>query len=92
MNVLKAAVLCGVLVISLAMVGGCRSSRQDGPVTARSVRRNLSPELRGVAMSKQQIKNARARSWDLDRRQAVDDWHAIWLTDRPMRMSKYPIP
>lgn len=77
--------VCMCLVLP-AFLTGCNR------VTASSVRRNMSPELQSVALSKEQRKNKHARVYDHTLRQIHDDWDYLWLIDRPRRMSKYPMP
>ena len=72
-----------------ALAGGC-----DGPpkVTADRVRSDMSPELETIAMTRGQRMNNVARTMDTNLRELNDDWDRIFLLDRPLRTSRYPIP
>ncbi len=81
----------GLLVVSgllLAAVGGCDNNK----ITASKVRSDMSPELDSIAMTKEQRKNEHARTVDTDLRQVWDDLDMLLLLDRPVRLSRYPIP
>ncbi len=74
-------------VLAVVFVGGC-SNR----ITADSVRSNMSPELETVAMTAEQRKNLHARVVDTDLRQIPDDIDTLFLLNRPVRMTRYPVP
>ena len=86
---MKNRVYSVILVIALgSMVGGCAAPLQ--PV--QEVRSSLSPNRDGIPLSLGERLNRRAQTRDLNTRQIPDDWDSIWLNDRPLRMSLYPIP
>ena len=75
------------LMVSLMSLGGCANK-----VTGDDVRANPSPMLKSIAHTDQQLKNRGAYSRDTTMRQFWDDVDAFFLQDRPLRLSKYPIP
>ena len=79
-------VAAGLMLASLAC--GCSSDR----VTAAGVRSNMSPELESVAMTSEQRKNVHARAIDTTMRQIWDDLDTLLLIDRPIRLTRYPLP
>lgn len=75
-----------VLVMGLA-AAGCSSE-----ITARSVRKDMSPELETIRYTHEQRCNNIARSIDTTIRQLPEDWDRFWLVDEPLKMSYIPIP
>ena len=87
---------CVLLAMAVLAVVGC-SSTTYGPdgrpiITAASVHGDMSPELDTIALSRGQSMNRIHRTIDTDLRQVPDDMTALWLLDRPSRMSRYPVP
>jgi hypothetical protein len=78
---------CLLLVGAGLAATGCQQ-----PVTAENVRSDLTPELQSVAMSSEQRKNNINRTIDTNLREVWDDFDAVLFLDRPLRMSRYPIP
>lgn len=81
---------CAILVSGLLFLGSSGCGNKE--ITASYARNNLSPELQSMAESKEQRKNRHARTFDTNLRQIPNDWDAIWLLERPVRLSVYPIP
>ncbi len=88
----KTSRLLGVCVLTVMLLvggaGGCASDR----ITAKSVRKDMSPEMQSVALMREQRKNVHARTKDTTYRQIWDDLDHIFLLDRPSRLSEYPVP
>lgn len=58
-----------------------------------SLRKNPSPEMRGIAHTTDQRANYVARYKNTTQRQIIDDWdRLIWFQHKPTRLSWYPIP
>lgn len=88
----KTMLINGLTMLLLAfacMTGGCASKDS---LSAKSVRKNPTPELRTIAQTNDQRLNLRAKSKNYNYRMLRDDWEDIWFYDRPMRMSEYLIP
>ncbi|MCE9591515.1 MAG: hypothetical protein K8S99_13435 [Planctomycetes bacterium] len=81
----KMMTLCVVLVA--VAVGGCSNK-----ITGDSVRGDMSPELGGLASTREQSKTTHAHSMDTTGRQFWDDVDKFLLIDRPLRLSRYPVP
>jgi len=79
--------VCAAALLAVSIVG-CSNNKIDG----RSVRRDMSPELRTTAATHEQQKNTQARAIDTTMRQIWDDLDKIFLVDQPSRLSRYPIP
>lgn len=84
---LKTLLLLSLVVFAAALLG-CQS---DG-ITAKSVRKDMSPEMKSIALMHEQRKNVHARTKNTNKRQIWDDIDSILLLDRPVRLSEYPIP
>ncbi len=91
MNHLMRCGLAAVALSGLVALGGC-SETSNGRITPSSVRANMSPEMEAIGETHQQRLNRYARVTDTNLRQIPDDWDTIWLMDKPMQMSRYPIP
>jgi hypothetical protein len=81
----------GLMALGLLLAfgaGGC----DDNKITADKVRRDMSPELQSVAMTHEQRKNREARNVDTTMRQFWDDLDMILLLDKPVRLTRYPLP
>jgi hypothetical protein len=76
------------MIAAITLVGGCSSDQ----ITAKSVRKDMSPELVSLAHQSEQRRNMHARTHDTNKRQIWDDLDRILLLDRPTRLSEYPIP
>ena len=85
-STLKCLCVAGLIGVA-ALATGCNND-----IKAKDVRSDYSPELFSMGMSKEQMKNAHARTIDTNGRQAWDDAARLLLLDRPLRTSKYPIP
>jgi hypothetical protein len=89
---LKQTRLAFFAVVGLTLLmtaGGCSDNKN---VTASDIRHHMSPELQSIAHTKEQRKNREARTMDTDLRQVWDDFDTLLLLDRPVRLSRYPIP
>ena len=87
---LNRAGLVGLFVVALAvvMVGGCGKKH----ITGESVRKNMAPEMDGIAFTHEQRANNKARSVNTTVRQFNDDWDRFWLMDQPSRLTVFPVP
>ena len=74
---------------SMSVLGGCSS---DEGFTSKTARKNLSPAMETLALSKEQRKNRSAYTTDVNLRQLNDDWDSILLLDRPMYLTRSPMP
>jgi len=88
MRTVNLSVLLVMFASLLLGLGGCSSDR----ITAKSVRKNMSPELKSIASQSEERKNIHARTKDTNLRQIWDDLDHILLLDHPVRLSEYPIP
>jgi len=75
-------------VLFAVAAGGCNKNK----VTAEKVRDNMSPELQSMAMTHEQRQNAHARTIDTTLRQVWDDLDMILLLDKPIKLTRYPVP
>lgn len=66
--------------------------KDDSEITAKKVRADMSPALTNFATDDQESQNRRARTIDHNTRQIWDDIEMILLLERPVRMTKYPLP
>ncbi len=94
MNKLTLRLAGFTLAVAPLMFTGCQSSSEydDGYITAEDVRADMSPELQSVSKTSEQRKNTTARALDTTMSQIHDDWDRIWFLDRPIGMSRYPVP
>ena len=76
------------LILGFVMAAGCANDQ----ITAGSVRRDMSPELSTLAMTRQQQKNTNARAIDTTWRQIGDDLDKLFFFNRPLRLNEYRIP
>ena len=79
-------VLSGVVLICFA-IGGCSE-----PTMVETLLNNMSPEFESIALSHEQRIIRHARAIDTNGRQLWDDLDNVFLLDRPLRLSPYPIP
>lgn len=84
-NTVKLMCAAGLLV-AMGVSLGC------SPSTASGVRANWSPELRSMARTSEQHRTMEARTIDTNLRQIWDDGAMILLLDRPVRLTRYPVP
>lgn len=83
---------------ALALFAGCSSTQtaqeesEVEPITAKSVHRNMSPELDTRSMTSGEIDTRIARTIDTNGRSAWDDLMNFFLLNRPSRQSLYPTP
>jgi len=75
------------MMSSLMLLVGCSNK-----VTAEKVRSKLTPELYSTAHSRGQFQNRTAISIDHTSRQASDDFAKLILMDKPLRLTKWPVP
>ena len=87
-NNIRAVGLLAVCMLFALVAGGCNKDK----VTADDVRDHMSPELKSMAMTNEQRKNAHARTIDTTLRQTWDDLDMILLLDKPVKLTRYPVP
>ena len=78
------------LVGGLMLNSGCGA--RERPITAERLRRNLSPPYQGMATTRDDRLDSKARGRNLMRRQMTDEFDAALFLDRPLRLSRYPVP
>ena len=61
-------------------------------VTAWGVRRRLTPRMTHIDTTTQESRNRHARTINTTWRQIRDDWEHIWLMERPVGLTSYPVP
>jgi hypothetical protein len=71
-----------------ACVGGCSTTGES----TEQVRWNPTPEAWTLGRSHDQARNDTSITVNENLRQLNSDWKALWLMDRPSRMSGYPTP
>jgi len=81
-----------LLVVGVLMLGTLSLTGCNRPVTAESLRKNLTPEMAGIANTHEMRANMYARTKNTNKRTLVDDWDSLWLMDRPSQSSWYVIP
>ena len=89
----KSLLVRGLALLALGAAGflvGCQSS--GGEITTTTVRNQPTPELEGIAVTPEQRQNDVMRAVNTDLRQASDDFYSFFLLDKPLNLSKYPIP
>lgn len=60
-------------------------------VSDRVIAGNLTPELQSVTQSEIDLWWDDRVNFNVQHRELVDDWRAIWMTDSPSTLSRYPI-
>lgn len=60
-------------------------------VSDRVIAGNLTPELQSVTQSEIDMWWDDRVNFNVQNRELVDDWRAIWMTDSPSTLSRYPI-
>lgn len=83
------SLLAGVSMVACLLFGGACSR---DTITASMIRQDMSPEMESMALTHGQRLNRRAKVWDVNARQIWDDIDVILLEDRPLRLSRYPVP
>lgn len=80
--------------VSVALVGSCllMVGCSNDRITAKKLRRNVTPELDHVAASNEQIRNDHARIIDNDTRAIWSDLDRLLLMDRSSRLQPHPVP
>lgn len=86
---LKMTLLAVLGLVLLTTAGGCKDNKK---VTASDVRSHMSPELQSITYTREQRRNRVARTVDTDLRQVWDDIDRVLMLDRPLHLSRYPIP
>lgn len=79
--------LAVALVGTTLLLGGCADK-----VTKEDVWNDMSPEMHSMSRNEDQRKSDILRALDTNARQIPDDWDFIWLQQRPLYMSDYPVP
>ena len=85
---IKSALFLLATVGGLVALGGCAT--QDAKHGA--VVNNLTPEMLSLNERPVDAQNATSVSWNADNRMLWNDLGRAALTDRPSRLSKYPVP
>ena len=75
------------LMLMLVVAGGCSQN-----ITSETIRKDVSPTLETLVETSGERKNRHAKTWDVNTSQIWDDIDRILFNDRPLRMTKYPIP
>lgn len=83
---IRTALLASCL-LAVTLFTGCSNT-----VTSSDLRDNWTPEVKSVTMSHEELTNFRSRHRHNTWRQIHDDWAAIWLENRNMRLSEYDLP
>ncbi len=84
-RLLTVLVLCG----AVSVLVGCGSSDE---VTAKKLRKKLTPELYSTAETREQFKNTMTIAVDHTTRQASHDLRWLLLLEHPLHLTEYPIP
>lgn len=81
------AVLLG-LITCMALTIGCST---EDHFTSKIARKNVSPDLKTLSLTKEQQKNVHARSMDVNLRQFNEDADTLLLIDRPSMLTRMPV-
>ncbi len=73
----------------VALLGGCKADPNSTDFA--SVKSNLTPEMQGTSERPVEIEMNMAMNANQDTRGIWDDLGRLWLTDRPTKLSPYPI-
>ncbi len=76
-------------VALLALLGGCKASPENTDFA--SIKGNLTPEMLGTSERPVETDLNWAMNANQDTRGMWDDVGRFWLTDRPTKLSPYPI-
>jgi len=87
LRLLVRMLVCALCVGALVVAAGCNKT-----ITAETARKNLSPNLNRMALTREQRLNKHAWTADIERRQLEDDVDNILMIDRPGRLTRYPVP
>lgn len=79
-----------VLAGGLMLAGGC--GPKENSFTVERLRGELSSSYQGMANTKDERLNNTVRGRNFMKRQIIDEVDAAFFNDRPLRLSKYPIP
>ncbi|CAG0961960.1 hypothetical protein PHYC_00774 [Phycisphaerales bacterium] len=86
---LRSVSLCLIAGMSvIAGLGGCSS----GGSSARSIRGNITPELKTYTMRPADVRNMKAHTKNANWRLLRDDAYRAILYERPSRLSLTPMP
>jgi len=77
-----------VLAVGAVALGGCAT--QDA--THNRVVHNLTPEMLSLNQRPVDAQNMTSLTWNADNRMLWNDLSRAALTDRPSRLSRYPVP
>ncbi len=77
-----------VLLLAVSLLSGCGKKL----ITSKTARKNVSPSLKTSLRTAEQQRNRTKWIDDVDARQFEDDLEAIFLIERPSRLTPYPIP
>jgi len=83
---LTVGVLMLVLTVSAGTLSGCKQ------VDKHRVWSDMSPEMSSLSRTRDQRTTQKKRAHDTNLRQLNEDWDRIWLNDRPLWLSEYPVP
>ena len=86
-RMIQFACCVSAMLLTLLLIGGCSQK-----ITAATVRRNLTPELETLSLTHEQRLNVHARTKNLGWRQLESDLDRLLLLDRPVRLTRYPVP
>jgi len=77
------------LIACLVLTIGCSTEEH---FTSKIARKNVSPDLKTLSLTKEQQKNVHARSMDVNLRQFNEDADTLLLIDRPSMLTRMPVP
>ena len=81
-------VLCALaLGLGLSTIGGCSDK-----FTAKTARKNISPSLDTLSLTREQMKNRSARTMDINLRQLNEDVDRLLLLDQPTILNRNTMP
>jgi hypothetical protein len=60
-------------------------------VSDRAIASNLTPELQSMTQSEMDLWWSDRISFDIQRREFVDDWRSLWMIDSPSILNRLPI-
>ena len=82
------SLLCALTLAAL----GLSMTACQAPITGERVRADITPELETLTLTPEQHKNRYTRTIDTNLRAIWDDIDEFLLLDRPVRLSKWPVP
>ena len=83
---IRTALLASCL-LAVTLFTGCSNT-----ITSTDLRDNWTPELYSVTLSEEEFTNFKSRHRNNTWRQVHDDWAALWLVNRNMRLTEYNLP